>query len=101
MKVKALLMATAMVASVAEAASSECLYCRHMDETSGWLETWSYCLHSDMCEKDVWNYINRKCTSGWRRGKEITLEECEPEEIVCEEFKSTVEEFGVYTNKTN
>ena len=29
------------------------------------------------------------------------MEECEPQEIPCPEFKSSVEEYGRYTNKTN
>lgn len=50
---------------IAATPSSECMYCRRMDKSSGFLVSYSYCEQSDECLMDAWNYINRDCTSGW------------------------------------
>lgn len=55
-------------------ATQTCLGCRRRDVNAGFLVSFSYCEQSDECVQDVWNYINRKCPSGWVRGIDLTLE---------------------------
>ena len=96
---KSLGVASALISS-AMAASSACLYCRRMDINAGFLVSYSYCNQLDECLKDAWNYINRPCLDDWKGGKSYALDFCEPETITCPTYKSTPEEYGVYTNTT-
>jgi hypothetical protein len=101
MKLQAILGTSALLAAVTEAKSSACLYCKRMDEAAGWLQTYSFCNITDLCLEDRWNYINNECESGWRRGLNLDLEFCDPDEVTCEEFVSSPDEYGRYTNYTN
>ena len=58
------------------AGSSQCLYCRNQDLNAGYLVSYSYCEHQDLCLKDAWNYISRDCLSGWKRGNTLDLVSC-------------------------
>lgn len=78
------------------AASPACMYCRKMDRSTGWLQSFSYCEADDECLEDAWNYIKRKCTDGWKRGDSYALDFCRAESIVCPDFKSTPEMYGNY-----
>ena len=62
-----------------EAGSSACLYCRNQDLNAGFLVSYSYCEHQDICLKDAWNYIRRDCLSEWKRGNELAMDDCNPE----------------------
>ncbi len=89
-----------MVAAVAQAGSSACLYCRNQDLNGGFLVSYSYCEHQDVCLKDAWNYIRRDCQSGWQRGNTLSLAKCEPETVKCPTFESSEEKYQKYTNTT-
>merc|ERR1711981_1183123 len=92
--------ASAVLVAAAEAASSECMYCRRMDANAGFLVSYSYCNQTDTCLKDAWNYINRECSDGWRKGTSYELEYCAPDDISCPEFVSSSEKFQKYFNNT-
>lgn len=81
--------------------SADCLYCKRMDENSGFLVSYSFCQAEKTCLKDAWNYINRDCTTDWVKGKKLKLQDCNPNEINCpDEFVSTAEKYGTYENAT-
>ena len=81
-------------------ATSSCLYCRRQDKNAGFLVGYSYCNQTDSCLKDAWNYINRDCVSGWKRGKSYSIDFCNPEEISCPTYQSLPEKYGTYENQT-
>ena len=83
-----------------EGGSSQCLYCRNQDLNAGFLVSYSFCEHQDTCLKDAWNYIRRDCLSEWKRGNQLTMEDCTPDEVECPEFVSTPEQYQKYTNTT-
>lgn len=86
--------AGALAVSMAYAVGkSQCLYCRNQDRNAGFLVSYSYCAHSEICLKDAWNYISRECLDGWVRGNTLTLDDCEPEEVTCPSFTSSEEQF--------
>ena len=87
-------------AMAAAAASPSCMYCRKEDLESGFLTSFSYCEHQDVCLQDEWNYISRSCQSEWQRGKSYGLEFCQPEDIECPSFTSSTEWFQRYKNQT-
>lgn len=70
---KQLLAGTLLLASEAMA-SQACMACRRNDINAGFLSTYSFCNTSDECVEDAWNYFNRNCTDGWRRGIELELD---------------------------
>lgn len=81
--------------------SSECMYCRRMDQNSGFLVSYSYCQVTDECLQDAWNYINRDCNSDWKSGNEVTLDNCFPETISCPpKYVSSEDKYGSYDNNT-
>ena len=90
-----------VLAAVAYAGSSACLYCRNQDTNGGILVSYSYCEHTDECLQDSWNYINRECLTEWTRGNSLSLEQCEPEEVTCPEYTSTPEKYQSYENRTH
>ena len=71
--------------------SSACLYCRNQDVNAGFLVSYSFCEHQDTCLKDAWNYIRRDCLSEWKRGNELGMDDCTPEEVSCPSFTSSPE----------
>ena len=95
---KTFLIAALASASASAVGISSCLYCRNEDLHAGFLFSYSYCSNkanddSPECLADAWNYIRRDCPEGWTRGKDLALSECEPDEILCPEFKSTPEKY--------
>lgn len=80
--------------------SQSCLHCRRNDVTAGFLTSYSYCEQTDECLMDAWNYINKKCTTEWKKGSSYEIAECNPEEITCPEFSSSPDKFGRYFNNT-
>ena len=90
----------AVLAIAVSAGSSACLYCRNQDLNSGFMVSYSYCKHQDVCLKDAWNYINRDCLSKWQSGDELKLSDCEPDEVSCPEFVSSPEKYQKYKNTT-
>ena len=60
----------------AENALPSCLYCRYTDLKSTFLESYSYCDSASECLADEWNYIDRPCSSDWKRAREKTLDDC-------------------------
>jgi len=89
-----------LVAVAAAAGKSACLYCRNQDLNSGFLVSYSYCDHQDVCLKDAWNYIQRDCLGGWARGNKLDLGACEPDEVSCPGFESSTEKYQKYKNQT-
>ena len=91
----------ALAVGVATAAgSSQCLYCRNQDINAGFLVSYSYCEHQDICLKDAWNYIRRDCLTEWTRGNNLELADCNPDTVTCPGFTSSEEQFQKYTNTT-
>lgn len=84
----------------AQDSASSCLYCRRMDRNAGFLVSYSYCNQTDTCLMDAWNYINRECLDGWKRGNSYELATCSPTDASCPEFVSDPEKFGNYFNNT-
>lgn len=66
-------------------ASADCMYCKRMDQNSGFLVSYSYCATSNECLQDAWNYINRDCVdaNGWQGGSSYDLAVCNPDPITC------------------
>jgi hypothetical protein len=83
-----------------QAGSSACLYCRNQDLNAGFLVSYSYCEHQDVCLKDAWNYIRRDCLSEWQRGNGLAMDDCSPEEVSCPSFTSSPELYQKYENTT-
>ena len=83
------LIAVAGLASIANAALENCLYCMYTDKRATFLESWSYCAKSQECLADEWNYIDRSCDGGWKRASTYSLASCESEVAPCPEFYST------------
>ena len=82
----------AAVASVAQAALENCLYCRYTDLRATWLESWSYCSTNQECLSDEWNYIDRPCVNGeWERAATFDLEYCETSEAPCPTFVASIQ----------
>lgn len=92
--------AAALAVLVAADPSAQCMYCRNEDRAAGFLTTFSFCAHQDLCLQDEWNYIKRECQDDWVRGATYGLEKCEPETIECPGFKSTTEYYQRYKNQT-
>ena len=97
---KQFIVAALCVAAAHAAGSSACLYCRNQDINAGFLVTYSYCQHQDVCLKDAWNYINRDCLSGWTRGNSLALNDCSPDDVTCPGFVSSPEKYQKYENQT-
>ena len=78
--------------------------CRRQDIDAGIMVSFSYCMLTDECIQDAWNYINRPCATGWIRGMDLDLiEDCEAKENTepgCQSFKSSPERATQYFNKT-
>ena len=91
---------SAIIVAAAQAASSECMYCRRMDRNAGFLVSYSYCNQTDTCLKDAWNYLNRECSDDWKKGTSYELEYCGPDDISCPEFVSGTEKYQKYFNNT-
>lgn len=89
----------ALLIATVFAASSECLYCRNLDEGAGLLVTFSYCNQTDICLQNAWNYIQRDCNGGWQRGNSYELDFCNPNVISCPDFESSPEKFQIDTDE--
>ena len=87
-------------AEVESLVKDQCLYCRNEDRKAGFLVSYSYCDQQEVCLKDAWNYIKRECMTGWKRGKNLSLAACNPEEVTCPEFESSPEKYQRYYNDT-
>lgn len=48
----------------------------------------------------MWNYINRPCETGWTRGKDLTLEDCNAQAVACIDFESSPDKATQYFNRT-
>ena len=81
-------------------ATSTCLYCIFEDDQAGFLASYSYCLATDTCLEDQWNYIDYKCSSSWARGDTLNITVCSPTEVTCPSYTSSETAFGIYTNTT-
>ena len=80
----------ALIATVAQAALENCLYCRYTDLQATFLESWSYCNGGQECLADQWNYIDRDCSDGsWNRAAKLSLDDCQAETAPCPEFTSS------------
>ena len=89
-----------MAAAASAAASQQCLYCRRQDQQAGFLVSYSYCNSTQTCLKDAWNYISRTCSDGWKRGREVLLDDCEPDNTNCPSYTSSQEKYQNYENQT-
>lgn len=81
-------------------ATSTCLYCRRADKTATFMVSYSFCRASDTCLQDKWLYIDRPCSSGWNRGKDVSMMSCEPILTTCHSFVSTPQARGQFINHT-
>lgn len=81
-------------------ATANCLYCRRSDFTATFLVSYSYCGEKDTCLQDKWNYIDRPCATGWKRGTRMQLEECAPKKVTCHDFVASAEAAGNWFNYT-
>ena len=89
-----------MAAAASAAASQQCLYCRRQDMQAGFLVSYSYCNATQTCLKDAWNYISRTCQDGWKRGRDVLLDDCEPELTNCPSYTANPEKRQSYENQT-
>jgi hypothetical protein len=63
---------------------------------------YSYCEQTDTCLEDEWNYINRPCEgNGWIRGRNLGITQCNPKQVSCSGFYSSVDKYGTYDNRTS
>ena len=93
--------AFALMGAVASAAySQDCLYCRRQDASAGFLVSYSYCNATQTCLKDAWNYLSRTCSDGWKRGRNIKLDDCEPTDTNCPSYTSSFDKAQSYENQT-
>ena len=97
---KQFVIAALTAAAVYAQGKSACLFCRDRDRNSGILVSWSYCDHQDICLENAWNYIKRDCLGGWKLGQKMSLNDCEPEEVTCPSFTSSVDKYQKYENTT-
>lgn len=81
-------------------ATSTCLYCRRADKTATFMVSYSFCRASDTCLQDKWLYIDRPCSSGWNRGKDVGVVSCEPTLTTCHSFVSSPQARGQFVNYT-
>ena len=79
-----------------------CMACRRNDIHGGFLRTWSFCNESDECVMDVWNYYNRNCSSGWKRGIDLDIvDDCQAKNSTCPSFKADKNNTGVQKNSSH
>ena len=72
-----------------------------MDVNGGFLDQYFYCDTLDVCQVNVWNYLDYDCpNSEWVRSNNLTLTDCGATEGVCPSFYSSPESVGVQTNTT-
>ena len=73
-----------------------CLYCKKADEDAHFLTSYSYCRQTEDCLANAWNYLDRPCQTGWKKGKFENIETCEAELATreCPSFVSTIEKAG-------
>jgi len=63
--------------------------------------TFSFCNTTDECIQDVWNYFNMNCSDpGWKRAKDLSLEDCNAQPATCIDFESDIEKEAQYFNRT-
>lgn len=63
--------------------------------------TFSFCLATDTCLQDQWNYIDMPCSSDWIRGKDLRIvEDCKAKKVDCLDFTSSPDKVGKYFNRT-
>lgn len=79
---------------------AKCLYCVYSDTNAGFLDSFSYCSAIDVCLENAWNYIDYKCSSEWTKGRDLTIDSCEPTNTTCPGFESSEAAFGIYSNTT-
>ena len=85
-------------------ASATCLYCKRMDTMASFLYSYSYCKDTNECLPDQWNYYNKWCSSGWKRGWKLNVDDdCESLNSVgvCPQFTSNEYYFSKFVNNTN
>lgn len=70
-------------------ATPTCLYCKRADDTATLFVSYSFCKSSDTCLQDKWLYLDRPCTSGWRKGKKWAMTDCTPTLTTCHSFVSS------------
>ena len=56
-------------------ALTECLYCKNMDTSSGFLYSFSYCKDTKICVADAWTKLNMWCAGGWTEGYMLDIDE--------------------------
>jgi hypothetical protein len=94
-----LTLALVSLPSIAQAQST-CMYCRRADVTRTFMVQYSYCEASDTCLQDKWLYIDRPCSTGWKRGEDVKLMSCEPTAGLCHSFVSSSQARGQFLNHT-
>ena len=92
MKLLITLTLIAMVTASHNKTSAECLYCKKMDSFNSFMYSYSYCKSADRCLEQQWNYVNQYCTTNWKEGWLLDIDEdCEADEAigVCKTFVAT------------
>ena len=64
----------AMLASVTAAGITECLYCKNMDTSYGFMYTFSYCRSNRTCVADSMFMINKFCEGGFVDGYTLDID---------------------------
>ena len=69
----------------------DCLYCKKQDTDATFMDTYSYCVQSETCLTNAWNYLDYQCETGWKRGAQMTLGTCQARETSreCPTFVSS------------
>ena len=80
--------------------TANCLYCKRSDVSATFLVSYAFCESSDVCLQDRWNYINRPCTSKWKRGSKMLMDDCTPKRTTCHPFVSSSSSAGNWFNFT-
>ena len=94
--------AIALMASSVDAALKNCLYCKKTDQGATYMTSYSYCAQQEECLANAWNYLDRPCEGGWKRGKYLTIDKCEADEASreCPSFTSTKDFRGLEQSTT-
>ena len=70
-----------LVLAVVSAQIQECLRCKHLDMSYGFMYSWSYCRATQTCVEDAWTKLNRYCEGGYEPGYTLDIDQdCEAKE---------------------
>ena len=66
------------------------------------MTSYEYCTELEECLANAWNYLDRPCSGGWKKGSVLKLEDCEADlsSRECLSFTSSKEQKDVKTPRT-